>query len=670
MQRQGRRNEQVELAAWASYLGSPRREAAGSRRWAHVGGLAAIAALASYLAWRALFTLPHSGWSRVVAWCLVAFETLPMPGLVYKAITLWNIDALVPAAPSDGPKLRPGRRVTVLIPTYNEPRDVLLPTVAAACELPQAHDTWVLDDGDRPWVAEMCAALGARYVCRPVHDHAKAGNINHALALLEDEERAGIGGADIIGVLDCDHVPLPSFLDEPLGWFDDEKVALVQGPQSFYNRGAFDDDGYTGEQGLFFNVLMPSRHHADAGPFWCGSTALVRVEALREIGGVATETITEDLHTTLKLIRAGWTTVYHHQTLAVGLAPATPEQYLLQRRRWGMGAMQILVRERLWAAKRWMSWRNFHEYLLGTLWWLEGIATVTILAVPMLVLLSGARTSIAPPWEFTVAFVAMFSVRLWGVKRLLRGNIDWPTAFALRVMRVPVGMACLWWLVSRSSLEFAVTPKGGSDERSRGKAPTILYWLIALTMGVTGYAFAGVEHLVPWRTPERSTLASGLWLALAGLVLVLGVIRIRSPRFATSRRNSPRFALNAPVLVNGMPGRLADISVGGASVVLDRQLDPDLDEVALGLPGVDRPVMHEVVHHGQREGAVSLRVKDGDWEALRSMALWLFHTPRGAVAGLPDGVPVVAAVRLDAGRTELALVAPAAPARGEAVQAA
>ena len=66
-------------------------------------------------------------------------------------------------------------------------------------------------------------------------------------------------------------------------------------------------------------------------------------------------------------------------------AMLTPDQYLVQRRRWGMGAMQILVRERLWAAKRWMSWRNFHEYLNGTLWWLEGIATLVAFLVPIAV---------------------------------------------------------------------------------------------------------------------------------------------------------------------------------------------------------------------------------------------------------------------------------------------
>ncbi len=601
----------------------------------------AVVALLAYLAWRIIDTLPSGGWNRSVAWVLVAFEALPLGGLVLKAVTLWSIDAPAPP-PIDS--LPEGMRVALLIPTYNEPVEVIAPTIAAACALEPMHETWVLDDGDRPWVAEMCEAYGARYVCRPVHDHAKAGNMNHALGLLEAEDAAGTGGADIIAVLDCDHVPLPTFLTATLGWFEDESIALVQGPQAFYNAGAFDDDGFTGEQGLFFNVLMPARHHAGAGPFWCGSTSLLRVSALREIGGVATETITEDMHTTLKLIRAGWHTAYHHQTLAVGLAPATPDQYLLQRRRWGMGAMQILVHERLWAAKRWMSWRNFHEYLNGTLWWLEGIATLIAFVVPIGVMASGAETSTASPIVFAGAFIAMFAARLWGAKRLMRGQIHWPTAFALRIFRVPVGMACLWWLVSRRTLEFVVTPKGAADERRRGRAPRILWGLTAVVTAVLGYATAGMIGWVPWRTGDGSTIASGVWLALAGFVLYCGARRIRSASFATSRRNAYRVSLDIPITIDGVDGALVDISVGGAAVRFGFGTLPSSGLVEFQLPGAE-PIKMEMVRVrglGADHDLASLRSLGHDWAAYRTTSLWMFHTPIGAVAGLETGVPVIA----------------------------
>jgi cellulose synthase/poly-beta-1,6-N-acetylglucosamine synthase-like glycosyltransferase len=59
--------------------------------------------------------------------------------------------------------------LAVLIPTYNEGIEVLTPTIAAAVAMRLAHETWVLDDGDRPAVADLARALGARYLARPEH---------------------------------------------------------------------------------------------------------------------------------------------------------------------------------------------------------------------------------------------------------------------------------------------------------------------------------------------------------------------------------------------------------------------------------------------------------------------------------------------------------------------
>ena len=162
--------------------------------------------------------------------------------------------------------------VAVLIPTYNESREVLLPTVAAAVALEPAHETWVLDDGARPWVREMAEAIGARYVARVTHEHAKAGNINHALGIVE---------ADLLAILDADHVAHPDFLLRTLGYFRDPKVAVVQTPQEFYNVTSFEHgSGRTfgerfHEQTLFYRLLEPGKNRWNAA-FWCGTNAVVR----------------------------------------------------------------------------------------------------------------------------------------------------------------------------------------------------------------------------------------------------------------------------------------------------------------------------------------------------------------------------------------------------------
>lgn len=633
-------------SGWADLLGAPSAESTRSRRLAHVGGVAALTALVGYLTWRIAFTIPPFGANAVAAGILVTFEAVPLVGMVFRLVTLWNIDSAAPGPVSQAPD---GLRVAVLIPTYDEPAEVIAPTIAAARALEPAHETWVLDDGDRAWVEDLCREYGVRYVRRDVHEHAKAGNLNHALGVMEREAADGAEEIDVIAVLDCDHVPLPTFLTATLGWFADPKIGLVQGPQSFYNAGAFDDDGVNGEQGLFFNVQMAARNHAEAGPFWCGSTALVRTRALREIGGVATDTIVEDMHTTLGLIKAGWRTTYHHQTLAVGLAPATADQYLLQRRRWGLGAMQVLTRERLWAAKRWMSWRNYYEYLTGTLWWLEGAATVLVLMVPVTLLLAGAQTSTAPAWAFTAVFTATFAARLWGAKRLYRHQLSWTNALALRILRIPVGLSCLWWLLTRRTLEFQVTPKEGTDERTPGRVPRVLGVLLTGLVAVLAYAAAGLAGLVPWRTTAGATVASGAWLLIAATTVALGMRRIRAAEFASSRRNAHRFAVRSTVTVDGFETQLVDISVGGVRVQLPAREVPDTGTVQLGLPGAEpveltlvRAIPDPDPEADEDSRLVSLQVTPGDWAAMRTLSLWLFHTPAGAVTNLPDGVPAVA----------------------------
>lgn len=637
----------TSTAGWADLLGSPSAEATRSRDLAHLGGFAALTALVGYLTWRIAYTLPAAGPNRAAAWVLIAFEAVPLVGMAFRIVTLWNIDSTAPAPVTVAPG---GMTVAVLIPTYDEPAEVIAPTIAASCALEPAHQTWVLDDGNRPWVEEMCRAYGARYVCRPVHDHAKAGNLNHALALMEREAAEGVTEEiDIVAVLDCDHVPLPTFLTATLGWFADPEIALVQGAQAFYNGGAFDDDGVNGEQGLFFNVLMTARNHPDAGPFWCGSTALLRTSALRGIGGVATDTIVEDMHTTLGLLRAGWRTAYHHQTLAVGLAPATADQYLLQRRRWGLGLMQVLVKERLWTAKRWLSWRNYYECVTGTVWWLEGAATLLVLLLPVTLLLSGAQTSTAGPWTFAGVFTGTFALRLWGAKRLYRHQLSWSNALALRVLRIPVGLSCLWWLLTRRTLEFQVTPKEGTDERIRGRVPRIVGVLVTGLVSVLAYAAAGVAGLVPWRATPGATVTSGAWLLVTAAILTMGMRRIRAAEFASSRRNAHRFAVSADVTVDGYRTELVDVSVGGVSVRLPMHEGPGPGLVELGLPGAEpvklalvRATTGDLATDTAGDRLVSLRALPGDWAAMRTLSLWLFHTPSGAVSDLPAGVPAAA----------------------------
>jgi cellulose synthase (UDP-forming) len=160
------------------------------------------------------------------------------------------------------------------------------------------------------------------------------------------------------------------------------------------------------------------------------------------------------------------------------------------------------------------------------------------------------------------------------------------------------------------------------------------------------YAVAGVTGWVPWHGTPGATVASGVWLVLAGIVLILGTRRIQAAKFATSRRNAYRAPVRVPVSMNGIDGALVDISVGGAAVRFPRGSFPGVHSVALLLPGAE-PISLQILrvaHSSAASDIASLRVAPGDWTAYRELALWLFHTPPGIVDGLPPNAPAVAAI--------------------------
>lgn len=239
--------------------------------------------------------------------------------------------------------------VDIYIPTYNEDVEIVRKTVLGALAIDYPTDkmqVYVLDDGRkfaerRVQLYQMCQELGCIMLTRNNNDHAKAGNINTAL-----HRTTG----DLVLILDCDHIPSRPFLQETVGFFLDEKVALVQTPHWFYNPDPFERNLKTGGRipvgnELFYKVLQKGNDFWNAA-FFCGSAGIIRRDYLLEVGGIATETVTEDCHTSLRLHSQGYKTVYYDKIMVAGLAPEKFSSYVGQQVRWARGMAQILRLER------------------------------------------------------------------------------------------------------------------------------------------------------------------------------------------------------------------------------------------------------------------------------------------------------------------------------------
>ncbi len=529
-------------------------------RAVHLVALLALAVSVAYLVWRVGWTL-GTWWIAVPLWLLEAHAVL---GLGLYTFSLWNLDAVTPPAPVTTTDLR----VAVLITTYDEPREVLLPTIAAAVALAPAHDTWVLDDGGREWVREVARTLGARYRARTTHEDAKAGNLNDALAHVE---------AELVAVLDADHIVGPDFLTHTLGYFVDPRVALVQTPQDFYNLDSFEHDRNRSwlwrdrravpfnEQRLFYRAIQPGKNRWGAA-FWCGTNAVLRVSALREVGGVAAETLTEDIHTSLRLHRRGWRSVYHNEVLARGLAARDADQYQAQRLRWGTGAMQLLRMDHPLTAPGLRPTQRI-AYASTILGWFDAWRSLGYVVIPLAVLVSGAMPIRAPLEVFTLAFAVTFLVQRLALAQLSRGYAPQGLAAVFELVRMQATITATLYHLRPGVRRFTVTSKAGATTRRRTSAPWLLWLLLGATVAALAFyvlsraGMTPVVYTVPW-TAE----GAALWALVNGALLVAALGRIRSERFATDRRSAVRVRVRGRVRLDECDGELVDVSVGGALV--------------------------------------------------------------------------------------------------------
>ena len=462
-----------------------------------------IAVTLPYFYWRATETKnPVAMWFFYI---FLAAEMLNFLESLLLYVTTWK--PTWHPAPPPPPQ---GRAVDVLIPSLDEPIHLLRETLICALGILYPHKTYLLDDGNRPDVRALTEELGCEYISRPEHADAKAGNLNHALGLTTGE---------FIVILDADHVPSPEFIDELLGFFESPQVGIVQATQDFYNLDSFQHQTnwrakYAWQQQeLFFSIIQPGKDGYNAA-FYCGSPAMLRRKALDDVGGFATETITEDMHTSLRMQKKGWRVLYHNRTVARGLAPQTFPGFATQWQRWGHGAMQVLRHENplfgrgLKLGQRLCYFASFYFY------WMS-YQKMSYVMTPIFCLLSGIFPLVADPAQYLLFFTPYLLLNISASAMLTGGLRGFLMSEEFNMMKMPVLMKTILGL-SRSEGKFKVTPKSQSAA-ARLKE---VWPLVAIEAALAVAIAVGIVRL--WSATSSYTFwALIVNLAWAGFYLLL-----------------------------------------------------------------------------------------------------------------------------------------------------
>lgn len=264
--------------------------------------------------------------------------------------------------------------VDVFITTYGEDLETIRRTVSAAVAMKGEHLTWVLDDGRSDEVRDLAAELGARYVRRLSSNGAKAGNVNYALSITSGE---------FFVILDADFVPLPDFLYETVPFFADDDVAFVQTPQTYGNLHNLISRGAGYMQAVFYRFIQPGRNRFNAA-FCVGTNVIFRRAAIMDVGGMYSDSKSEDVWTSLMLHERGWRTIFIPMTLAVGDTPETVEAYTKQQLRWATGGFEIMLTHNPLSKKRNLTMDQRLQYFVTATHYLTGICPLLLLLVPPL----------------------------------------------------------------------------------------------------------------------------------------------------------------------------------------------------------------------------------------------------------------------------------------------
>jgi cellulose synthase (UDP-forming) len=434
-----------------------------------------------YLLWRTFDTLIYTGpldfLSMLVLYAAEVYAiTLFFMALFINSWPLVRPTVALTNLPKDPPT------VDVFIPTFNEADDIVLATATAATQLDYPKEKlriYVIDDGgtenkrhdtvngmaawDRHYrMRRMAESLGIGYLTRETNEHAKAGNINHALHHTKGE---------LILILDCDHVPTHDFLKNTVGHFiTDPKLFLVQTPHFFINPCPVEKNlegiaNPSGENDMFYRTVHPAMDAWNAS-YFCGSAAVLRRRCLEEIGGICGKTITEDAETAFMLHSRGYNSIYINKPMVCGLSPESFDDYVIQRTRWAQGMVQMVMLDNP-LRTRGLSLPQKIAYFNSSFFWLFGFSRLVYFIAPACFLIFGLNIYDAS-WLQILAYALPFVFSTYIVMNCIYKGTRQPFFSEIyeSVQAMFLIPAVLSVLMHPNRPTFKVTPKGMTNERN------------------------------------------------------------------------------------------------------------------------------------------------------------------------------------------------------------
>lgn len=529
-----------------------------------------------YLFWRFYYTIPKSyGYISLIAgYLLFIAEAIGFIESSMFYLTLWDTDT--PSTPEVDNKDFPD--VDIFVATYNEPNDLLYKTLIGCknMDYPDKNKVhiYICDDGNRKELKELCKKLEVNYITRSENTHAKAGNLNNALAQTS---------SPYIVTFDADMIPMHDFLLKTIPFFMvEDKIGFVQVPQNFYNPDLFQYNLFTernipNEQNLFSRLIQAGKSRFNA-VIYAGSNTVLSREALNEINGLVVGTITEDFATGMKIQSKGYKCICLNEVHASGLSPENLEDLYNQRIRWGRGVIQTFKAFN----PLFMKGLNIYQkimYFSAFSYWYFGVWRLIFLMAPILFSVFGIvvlSTSATQMLEIWLPMFISTNLTFFYFSKKVR-TVSWSHIYDT-ILFPQITKGVLKETFGFKMSKFKVTPK----ENVKRVSFVNSFELVRIQIIIAILSFIGIvriTYLYITNNFEPQYIINLFWLAYNFYLLVMAILfASQRPKF----RNSERVFIseNAYIINNRQTfsGRTVDISETGISINLEKPIYLDLDK--------------------------------------------------------------------------------------------
>lgn len=352
-------------------------------------------------------------------------------------------------------------RVSIVIPLFNEPPDLVVQTaIASKLALGDLGDIYILDDSTDEKIKEKIDRYSEEHgfivIRRDNRRGYKAGAINNWL-------RKYGSNYELLMIVDADQRIVPGIFEKALPLFDDSDVAFVQFPQYYSDIDNTVALSAQIQQIPFLRVTMRGRDLNETA-FSLGSGTIYRIRHLMEIGGLYEETVTEDIATSIRLHEKGYRSRYVDLPFVwYGVPPKTLGGYISQQNRWALGSYQVI--RKLINAN--MPSLKLLDYLNGIFYWLHvGILTVADLIAPAAFLIFDFYFMRINALNYLLFYMPVFfsSIILYliSMRKYRYGLREFMYHHGIQLIAsLPVTIAMFQWIF-RAKKGFKVTPKKGS----------------------------------------------------------------------------------------------------------------------------------------------------------------------------------------------------------------